>query len=66
MLLLQDGRTPLHKAAEGRHLNVIELLLSAGAEVDSKDKVSVHSILYTYLCTYVNVCIIVISLWYIK
>ena len=30
----------MHKAVEGGQLQVVEMLLSKGAEVDSKDKVS--------------------------
>ena len=32
--------TPLYKASEGGHLKIVELLLSKGAELDSRDKVS--------------------------
>ena len=35
--------TPLYKASEGGHLQVVELLLSKGAEVDSRDKVSKYN-----------------------
>lgn len=34
------GRTPLHWAAEWRHLDVAELLISAGADVNAKTTVS--------------------------
>ena len=52
MLLLQGGATALHRAASGPHLQVVEYLLSKGAEVDSRD----------YVSTYNNVmyCVIVI------
>ena len=37
----QDGRTPLHFAAEGGHTTCVKRLLSApGIEVNIKDKVS--------------------------
>jgi hypothetical protein len=39
LLLLQDGRTPLHLAAEKGHLDVVELLLGAGAAANATDKV---------------------------
>ncbi|KAI8494515.1 positive regulation of extrinsic apoptotic signaling pathway via death domain receptors protein [Branchiostoma belcheri] len=32
------GNTPLHKAASGGHVDVAELLLKAGAQVDSRNK----------------------------
>ena len=37
---LQDGRTPLHRAAAAGHLNVVQYLVSSGAEVNLKDRVS--------------------------
>ena len=38
--------TPLNRAAACGHLQIVEVLLSNGAEVDSKDKVST----YIYVC----------------
>ena len=35
--------TPLYKASERGRLQVVELLLSKGAEVDSRDKVSTYN-----------------------
>ena len=35
--------TPLYRALEGGHSQVVELLLSKGAEVDSRDKVSTYN-----------------------
>ena len=35
--------TPLYKASEGGHLQVVELLLSKDAEVDSRDEVSTYN-----------------------
>ena len=32
--------TPLYKASDGGHLQIVELLLSKGAEVDSRNEVS--------------------------
>ena len=40
MFYLQDGRTPLHMAAEAGPLNVVQFLVSSGADVNMKDKVS--------------------------
>ena len=40
MFYLQDGRTPLHMAAAAGHLNVVQYLVSSGADVNLKDKVS--------------------------
>jgi len=38
-LALQDGSTPLHRAADGGHEAMVEQLLVAGSSVDAKDKV---------------------------
>jgi ankyrin repeat protein len=38
LMFFSDGCTALHWAAMNGHLGVIQVLLSAGAEVDSKDK----------------------------
>ena len=37
---LQDGRSPLHVAAEEGHTNVVDILVKHGANVDTRDKVS--------------------------
>ena len=39
MFYLQNGRTPLHEAAEAGHLNVVLHLVSSSADVNTKDKV---------------------------
>ena len=39
--LLQDGKTPLMKAASEGHTDCIRELLSSGAVVDLADKVSI-------------------------
>ena len=40
MFYLQDGRTPLHMAAAAGHLNVVQYLVSSGADVNMKGWVS--------------------------
>ena len=41
VLLLQVSKnTALHRAADNGHLKIVEILLSEGAEVDSRDIVS--------------------------
>ena len=40
MFYLQDERTPLQMAAAAGHLNVGQYLVSSGADVNMKDKVS--------------------------
>ena len=37
---LQDGESPLHRAAEGGNASIVNMLLEAGMPVDIKDKVS--------------------------
>ena len=43
---LQDGGTPLHMAAAAGHLNVVQYLVSSGADVNMKDMVS--GIMYNF------------------
>ena len=38
--ILNDN-TPLHEAADYNHLQIVELLLSKGAEVDNRNSVSI-------------------------
>jgi ankyrin repeat protein len=38
-MLLQAGHTPLHEAANKGHVEVVKILLEAGATVDAKTKV---------------------------
>ena len=40
MFYLQNGRTPLHMAAAAGHLNVVQYLVSSGADVNLRDRVS--------------------------
>ena len=39
---LQDGQTPLHRAAENGHIEVVRHLVSSGADVNKADEVSVR------------------------
>ena len=44
----QDGYTPLHIAAEYGHTEIASLLIGNGADIDSKDEVSI----LVYICNY--------------
>jgi ankyrin repeat protein len=37
---LQDGMTPLHEACQGGHVEVVSVLLTAGANLEAIDNVS--------------------------
>jgi len=39
---LQDGNIPIHLALRDRHVEVVEKLISSGADVNVVDKVSVN------------------------
>ena len=39
-VIVQDGETPLYMASRSGHYKVVEVLLTAGADVNSVDKVS--------------------------
>ena len=50
----------MYKASEGGHLQVVELLLSKGAEVDSRDEVSTYNnVMYCVIVIIQSVCSIV-------
>ena len=52
--------TPLYKASERGLLQVVELLLSKGAEVDSRDGVSTYNnLMYCVIVIIQSVCSIV-------
>ena len=40
-VIIQSGRTALHKAASHNQLEIVEFLIMKGAELDIKDNVSV-------------------------
>ena len=40
--ILQDGRGLLHQASYGGHLEVVKLLIEAGADVDELDDVNMQ------------------------
>jgi len=44
MYISKDGRTPLIKASREGELDMVKLLLGAGSEVDTKDRVWSHKI----------------------
>ena len=50
----------MYKASEGGHLQVVELLLSKGAEVDSREEVSTYNnVMYRVIVIIQSVCSIV-------
>lgn len=53
----QAGHTALHDAAQENHVQICELLLNAGAEVDMRDKVS--NCIGGHLKWFVCVCVCV-------
>jgi hypothetical protein len=46
----KKGNSPLWLAANGGHLNVVELLYSAGADIDSQDNRKVLFFSYHHKC----------------
>ena len=50
--------TPLYKASKGGHLQIVELLLSKGAEVDSRDEVSTYNNDYMVSVWYCMKCVL--------
>lgn len=42
----KKGNSPLWLAANGGHLNVVDLLYHAGADIDSQDNRKVHMTIY--------------------
>lgn len=50
----KKGNSPLWLAANGGHLNVVDLLFQAGADIDSQDNRKVHVNLPHHQC--VSIC----------
>ena len=47
----------MYKASENGHIQIVELLLSKGAEVDSKDEVSTYNnVMYCVIVIVQSVC----------
>ena len=42
MFLPQNGTTPIWRAAERGHVEIVKYLKEAGADIEAKDKVSIH------------------------
>ena len=40
LLLIQDDQTPLHLSCESGHVDIVNVLLSHGADINVKDSVS--------------------------
>ena len=54
----------MYKATESGHLQVVELLLSKGAEVDSRDQVSMYNnVMYCVIVIIQSVCGIVHAIY---
>ena len=70
LFLLQDSDTPLHAAARAGNSKIIDLLLSKGAQIDTKNIVRYLSSFYTYITTclhmYIHICIFVLWLPYVR
>ena len=49
-MMEQDGNTPLHIAAAYGHIQIASLLIGNGADINSKDVVSI--LLYIYVTIY--------------
>ena len=59
--------TALYKASEGGHSQVVEVLLSKGAEVDSRDRVSTYyNIMYYVIVIIQSVYSIVYEVYTVK
>ena len=48
--------TPLCRAAEYGYLGIVELLISEGAKVNSRDDVSVHNFVNTMIGIALQIC----------
>ena len=57
MLLLQDQQTPLHLSAKSGHVGIVNVLLSHGADIDVKDKVSKYYVLIIICVDFIINCI---------
>jgi len=51
----KKGNSPLWLAANGGHLNVVDLLYHAGADIDSQDNRKVYIICLTYTIIFFNI-----------
>ena len=55
-LVLKDGNTALHNAAQKGHLKVVEILLDHGANIEATNKVinqNIFSLTYVYILLHV-------------
>lgn len=50
MLVVQNGYTPLHQAAQQGHTHIINLLLHHGASPNELTAVSAHTHMMKYVC----------------
>ena len=60
IFVLQDGWSPLMKAGENGHLDVVKTLIEAGANVNHTNKVDTRTctlLMYTYMYTVLLYCL---------
>ena len=62
LYILQDGQSPLHDAGSNNHIEMAQLLLASGADVNVKEKV----IWYTITLRYIILLLLFLSLYILQ